>query len=436
MAYAHAKGVLHRDLKPANVMVGAYGEVLLMDWGLTKLIGETAAESPAVRSRKIRLSGTSGEQALTEVEAIVGTIAYMPPEQASGRVAEVDAQRCLRPGRHPVHHPDRLSALPGAERDVRPAQTMQGDLTDADKRLAESAADAELQALTRKCLAPRGGSTRRWRTGGAGHRRLSVAHGEALAPEAEVRAAEEQKRRLVERRARRLTMGLAAALVLLIAGGGSVAWFVQKQRLEREGEAALKRQQADGAVAPILAESHSRFEQAWAAPLGDGGKFREALAQVQKADDVARTGGASEEVQQQAANLLAEMRQQVDAAERDRKLLAALLEVRRPHEVPRFRRDDKGLAIPQPELSIEDQFQAAFRSWDATFDVDGGDLKELAERLRHRPPAVVRDVTAALDEWARERQASQTEWVNGSGWRTCRPCWTNRVPGLTTCVPF
>ena len=87
MAFAHAKGVLHRDLKPENIMVGEYGEVLVMDWGLAKVLGGKE-DVPTGKS----LAKDTGDYGMTLEGEVMGTPQYMSPEQAEGMVAELDAR--------------------------------------------------------------------------------------------------------------------------------------------------------------------------------------------------------------------------------------------------------------------------------------------------------------------------------------------------------
>ena len=78
IAFAHARGVVHRDLSPANVMVGSFGEVLVLDWGVAKLLGGDLQESPDTNAGR-----PSGPDA-TATGTRIGTPGYMAPEQARG----------------------------------------------------------------------------------------------------------------------------------------------------------------------------------------------------------------------------------------------------------------------------------------------------------------------------------------------------------------
>jgi eukaryotic-like serine/threonine-protein kinase len=84
VAFAHAHGVIHRDLKPQNIMIGSFGEVLVLDWGVAKIL----REDPSVASEADTLMLPPHSN--TAHGTIIGTRQYMSPEQARGEIGQLD----------------------------------------------------------------------------------------------------------------------------------------------------------------------------------------------------------------------------------------------------------------------------------------------------------------------------------------------------------
>ena len=293
MAYAHSRGVIHRDLKPANVMVGAFGEVQVVDWGLAKVLarGGKADERKAKEAQSIHTVletvRSAGDGSSTGSESLVGSVMgtpdYMPPEQAQGQVDRLDERSdvfslgailCeILTGRPPYQ-------VEGEEKQNTLTNAALGRTEAALERLDACGADAELIELAKECLVVAPAA----RPNHAGVLAERV-HDYAVSVEERAHAA--QIEAAVQRRGRRLTLLLAATAVIALATGGGGWLWVQSQAIAHERELAQREREIEEGVTAALNE----------ASLFQGRElFGEARSAVERAATLAEAGGAGPEL--------------------------------------------------------------------------------------------------------------------------------------------
>ncbi|HVS18430.1 MAG TPA: serine/threonine-protein kinase, partial [Planctomycetota bacterium] len=255
MSYAHDKGVIHRDLKPANVMVGRYGEVYVMDWGLAKIRGRADDKDIHIRGRtddastivSSERSELSGESSLCTMEGdVVGTPAYMPPEQALGRVAEMGPASDVYALGAMLYHllAGHMPYVPAGARPNNYAvwrQVQSGPPRALEHEAPQ--APAEVVAICKRAMARSPSARYADMTALASDLAAYLDCRVVYAYEAGAWA---EARKWV-RRNRPLAASLAAALLLAVGGSASTAWVqargraaerVQKERADAEAAAA------------------------------------------------------------------------------------------------------------------------------------------------------------------------------------------------------
>ena len=414
VAYAHAHQVIHRDLKPANVMVGSFGEVQVMDWGLAKVLTTRERERPELDPDETHgateiQSLRDSEGSFTQAGSVLGTLAFMAPEQAVGAIGQVDLRSdvfglgailaVILTGQPPF-------AASSAE--TTRVQAAQGHVEGCFARLDASGADPDLVALCKRCLSPKPPD----RPADAGRVAAAVGELRAAADERARRAeldrvkAEGEKvavelQATEQRKRRRVQLMLAAAVAVLLFGGGAAAWWQDRQatareiaRLEKVSEAERKVNLALANADQLAAQSAPFDSEMVAGAESAVGQWRQAEAAVEQAEGVATTAG-DRELMRRVAEKAAVIRAGLEGAEsakiraqRDVEFVAAL---------------ESAWALLGTTLMVADGSatvgQAYTRALESFGIPTGGTADALATAFRSERKSVRAVLIPALDRW-------------------------------------
>ena len=252
--YAHSRGVLHRDLKPGNIMLGKFGETLVVDWGLAKSVGRAEpAPAPGTMDDRTLVPQSGSDLRGTELGARLGTPAYMSPEQAAGRIADLGLASdvyslgatlyCLLTGRAPFNDTDMAELLRKVEQgDFPPPRKLKGWV------------DPALEAICLKSMATV--PAQRYPT----PRALAddVEHWLADEPVSAWREPIRRRLRRWGRRHRLLVTGLGATLIVAVAALAVGNVLVARQRDIAERNLAVARTVVDEMYTQVAAKLDDR----------------------------------------------------------------------------------------------------------------------------------------------------------------------------------
>jgi eukaryotic-like serine/threonine-protein kinase len=429
MAYAHSRDVIHRDLKPSNVMVGSFGEVQVMDWGLAKVLSrggvvdDAAAGRVKVHDTVIATARVLSDSDLSQAGSVMGTPAYMAPEQARGEGESVDRRAdVFALGSILCEVLTGQPAFVGRKAGEVHRKAALGDLAEAMARLDACGEEAELILLAKECLArepedrpPHAGAvadritahlmgvqeklrvseiaraTEQTRAEEEAKRRVLS---DELAREAEARAVAARRaaelaegRAKAERQTRRVTAALAASILgLVVVSGSGYAWF-RSQRALRQSRLDL-----------VLREAEVLRDQA--AQAGDDVRRWAKAGDAARAAERLMADARDEHTRLRLVTLLESVSNSETAAIADRKLLEDLIDIRSA------KADDEG------GPRTDSMYSAAFQQ--AGLDLNVLPPYEAGAKIRARPAAVAVTFVAAIDDWAAVRRTRMGDRQGGA----------------------
>ncbi len=252
IAYAHSRGVVHRDLKPANIMLGSFGEVQVMDWGLAKVMHQaepTTADSDA-GTRPVQTGRLRSQ--VTQIGALIGTPAYMPPEQARGEMDRIDPRADVF-GLGAIL----CELLTGSPPNVGTADSHSSRIADESElaathqRIAVLDIDDVLRSLLLSCL--ESDLEKRPKNAAIVAQQMSSYLESIRQKLRDERLAHERNKIQVEseRRRRKLWLGIAIAVCGMIASSSVGLLYWQNQKSKRQRDLLLARQSIARAVAQV-----------------------------------------------------------------------------------------------------------------------------------------------------------------------------------------
>ncbi len=391
--------MIHRDLKPANVMVGAFGEVQVMDWGLAKVLprpGETPVPEPVVHETLVATARSGGDSDLSEAGSVLGTPAYMAPEQARGETEAVNRRADvfslgsilseILTGKPAFVGDSMLEIL---------AKSRKSDTAEALARLGSCGADDELLDLARACLA----AEPKDRPADAGVVAAAMtgylAGVQTRLREVELARAAETARARRPRPRRRPSVG---------PGDWSRRWRRRSSWPAASGSAAGGGSSSSGRSGSGPRPSGSTWRSSkrpgsgpWPKaprpailPPGSWRPSPPTRPATCSSPGSSRRSRRVEELATEAAVGRREAEAAALAARRDRTLLDQLVDIRSAEA------DDRG------GFGTDAAYADAFRA--AGLDVAGMPASELAAKIRSRPPEVATALAVALDDWAAVRR--------------------------------
>ena len=418
VAYAHSRGVIHRDLKPDNIMVGAFGEVQVMDWGLAKVLNDRGMSdekdsdnqqqgADAIQTR--RLDG--GDRAelhgsQTQMGSIMGTPAYMPPEQALGKINQLDERTdvfglgailCQILTGKPPYIGENATAVFQLAR--------HGKLEECHARLSTSGADVELITLSRNCLEvdaedrPRDAAVLTDRV---------TSYLESV--ETKLRATEMERaaqaaRVEEERKRQRVTLALATSVLLLITlAGGGFLWLQQQQNRRRIA--------ATNKVHEAL--STAKLHQG----LADADDLQVRLRELDKAVNSAKSavkfaedGDIASDLRQDAEQQLATLKARTATVQQQAAQTKACRELQKQLDLIRLSQAKSARDFNSDDDhffdvgSADKRYQQAFGK--AGLDLNVVDVASAAAWVKNSP--ISERIIAALDDWGRSTSVKLTK---------------------------